>query len=531
MNGKAVDLSRGKLVGGSSAINILALIYPHRSTFDTWETDLGNWEGIQPYFNKALSTQDPTPEAIAGLSIKPIDRTLHGQTGPVQGSYAPFVGEPAKAWIPTFRNLGLEATQDSKTGYVWGAYTSLATIDSQSGQRSHAGVAYHDPAKQRANYHLFTEVMVEKLVLEKGSDGNAIVKGVQHVKDDKTETVAAKKDVLLCAGVFQTPQLLELSGIGNPDILSACGIETVIENRFVGENLQDHPLSGLCFEVNDGIPTTDMIRDPAVTRAAMQMYTESQTGPMASPFGGCAAMLPVMEWTTSEGQQELEKILDEKLYFKSAITGNLPSIDFQYAAHRRSLENANEASVMFALGTIQMHFQHALQKDIFSRIAPENYIVILASLTSPLSPGSTHISSADPRAKPTIDPQYLVHPLDVEVFGRQIRFIQELVKTEPLASVLKRDGAQLPPEYDISTVERAKEHIKNHVISNNHGASSCAMVPKELGGVVDTQLRVYGVKGLRIVDASIMPIIPKGNPRSTVYAVAEKAADLIRSGM
>lgn len=161
-----------------------------------------------------------------------------------------------------------------------------------------------------------------------------------------------------------------------------------------------------------------MIRDPAVTRAAMQMYTESQTGPMASPFGVCPAMLPDMEWTTSEGQQELEKILDEKLYFKSAITGNLPSIDFQYAAHRRSLENPNEASVMFALGTIQMHFQHALQKDIFSRIAPENYIVVLASLTSPLSRGSTHISSADPRVKPTIDPQYLVQPLDVEVFGR-----------------------------------------------------------------------------------------------------------------
>lgn len=208
MNGKAVDLTRGKLVDGSSAINILALIYPHRSTFDAWESDLGNigwgWGGVQPYFNKALSTQDPTPEAVAGLSIKPIDRTLHGQTGPVQASYASFFGEPAKAWIPTFRNLGLESTQDSKTGHVWGAYTSQATIDRRSGQRSHAGVAYHDAAEQRANYHLLTEAMVEKLVLEKGRDGDAVVRGVQYVKDGKMETVAAKKDVLLCAGVFQT---------------------------------------------------------------------------------------------------------------------------------------------------------------------------------------------------------------------------------------------------------------------------------------------------------------------------------------
>lgn len=207
---------------------------------------------------------------------------------------------------------------------------------------------------------------------------------------------------------------------------------------------------------------------------------------------------------------------------------NLPSIGHQYMAHRKSLENNHEASAMFALGTIQMHFQHALQKDIFSLIAQENYIVVLASLTSPLSRGSTHINSADAIAQPTIDPRFLAHPLDVEVFGRQIRFIEEIVKTEPLAGLLKKNGAKLPREYDISAVDKSKEHIRNHVISNNHAAGSCAMMPRELGGVVDTELRVYGVKGLRIVDASIMPMLPKGNPQSSIYAVAEKAADILK---
>ena len=520
-------------MGGSSAINILALIYPHRSTFDAWETHLGNagwgWDGIKSYYTKAISTQDPTPEAMDGLGIKPVDRTLHGDRGAIQASYATYFGEPVKAWIPTFRNLGLESGLDSKTGEGCGAYTSQATIDGKTGQRSHAGIAYHGAAAKRPNYHVITEATVQKLMLNKRGDRKVVVGGVIYTKDGATATVCAKRDVVLCAGVFKTPQLLELSGIGNPDILSQHGIETIVESRFVGENLQDHPLTGLCFEVRDGVATTDMIRDPSVVQAALKMYSETQSGPLASPFGGCAAMLPVREWTTPDGQKALQHMLDENLHVKTAFTENLPSVDKQYEALRKSLESPKEGSAMFALGTIQMHFEQALQKDIFSLCAPENYVVILSALTSPLSRGSTHITSADPLAKPAIDPQYLVHPVDVEVHARQVRFIEDLVKTEPLAGVLKVGGAKLPRDYELGTVDKAKEHVRRHVISNNHSTSSCAMMPKELGGVVDNKLKVYGVEGLRIVDASVMPMIPKGNIQSSVYAVAEKAADLIKA--
>ena len=414
------------------------------------------------------------------------------------------------------------------TGEALGAYTSVSAIDRSKGERSHAGVAYHQPAKSRPNYHVVTEALVEKIVLEKQTNGNVMATGVHYFRDGKTSTASAKREVILSAGVFGSPQLLEVSGIGNPEVLSASGIETIVESRGVGENLQDHALSGLCFEVKDGIPTTDMIRDPEFMKKGLEMYQKDRSGPLSSPFGGCAAFLPVSDWTTDAGKIELAKLADEQLSYID--DSNIPSLKLQYAALRRSLENPYQGNAMAGLGMIQMHFEQASRQGVFALTRPENFIVILAGLMTPFSRGTTHIVSASPREQPRIDPAYHSHPLDVEVHGRQVRFAEKIASTEPLASVIKEGGARLPEGADLSTVEKAKEHIRGHSISFNHGSSTCSMMPKELGGVVDTSLRVYGVKSLRIVDASIMPIIPEGNIQSVVYALAEKAADIIKTG-
>jgi len=526
-----VDLTRGKLLGGSSAINVLALIYPHRSTIDAWEKELGNkgwnFDDLAPYYRKAISTQEPEDAAAKALDTHYLDKKVHDTVGPIQSSFPKFYSPLGEAWGPTFKNLNLTTTADPSSGEGYGAYTSLATIDTKTAERSHSGSAYYEPAASRPNLHLVTDAQVEKIILTKGS-GEPTATGVQYLEDGKSQVVSAAREVLLCAGAFQSPQILELSGVGNPEILSKYGIETLVDLPYVGENMQDHPLSGLCYEVNDGIPTVDMIRDPAVIQACMQMYMTDRNGPLTSGFYS-AAVLPVEEFAASDaGRAELKALLDAKLDYSSAHTKKLPSISKQYAVHRASLENPHEASVFLGMGAIQMHFEQVLQKDIFAISDPGNFMIILAALTSPLSRGSVHIASADPLAKPAIDPQYLAHPLDVEVYARHMRYIPTIAATAPLKDLLKVGGKRLPAKQDLSTVEAAKDHVSRHVISNNHAASTCPMMPKELGGVVDTKLRVYGVKGLRVVDASVMPMIPKGNIQSTVYAVAEKAADLIK---
>ena len=159
-------------------------------------------------------------------------------------------------------------------------------------------------------------------------------------------------------------------------------------------------------------------------------------------------------------------------------------------------------------------------------IPREDYVSLLVSLLHPFSRGSVHINSDQYTAKPTIDPQYLSHPLDAELFGRHVQFLETLAATEPLASFLKPGGRRSVARID--DLAAAQHLIRASAISNWHPTSTCSMMPRDRGGVVDARLVVHGTRNVRVVDASIMPIIPRGNPQSTVYAVAERAADLIK---
>ncbi|KAF3761206.1 glucose-methanol-choline oxidoreductase [Cryphonectria parasitica EP155] len=161
-----------------------------------------------------------------------------------------------------------------------------------------------------------------------------------------------------------------------------------------------------------------------------------------------------------------------------------------------------------------------------------DYMSLGAALMHPLSRSSCHISSSDREVHPIIDPRYLSHPLDLEVFAQHLMAIEVLTKTEPLAGFLKPNGRRAQPGPNgakVDTLNRAKEYIRATTLSDNHPVGTCTMLPREKGGVVDSALKVYGVDKLRIVDSSIMPIIPRANTQTTVYAAAENAADLIKT--
>ncbi|KAK0262849.1 hypothetical protein B0A54_09037 [Friedmanniomyces endolithicus] len=154
-------------------------------------------------------------------------------------------------------------------------------------------------------------------------------------------------------------------------------------------------------------------------------------------------------------------------------------------------------------------------------------LALLSMLSHPLSRGTVHIHSADPFAKPTIDPGYYTHPLDLEVHPRHMQSLEKLAQSEPLASLIKPGGARSPEGYDALTLERSERLVQAHSSTNYHPCGTCGMMPESMGGVVDARLKVYGTRNVRVVDASVMPIIPRGNIITTVYAVAEKAADVI----
>ncbi|MCJ1385955.1 hypothetical protein MMC17_009080 [Xylographa soralifera] len=528
LNGKRVRHGRGKVLGGSSAINVLGLVYPSKASIDAW-AKLGNegwdWAGLEPYYKKFNTYNPPSADTAKSLQTSYVDVSIQGTSGPIHGCFPEFHGPLGGAWVETFKNLGLPNTGDPLSGTSLGGLNSLSTINPKTWERSHAGNGYYAPVADRPNLHVITECVVEKLALERSSTNEISATGVYIAHDGKSELLTAKKEVLLCAGVFQSTQLLELSGIGNPEVLRKHNIDVVVENVHVGENLQDHAMTGLSFEVVDGLPTIDMIRDPQVVQDAMTAYITSRQGPLTSSFHSFATV-PVVEALVEPGHSEVLKLLEK--HFATVQNPNALSEASQFAAIRSILENPNEGSAFMAMGAAQLHFNATTQKDVFAISDPLNYMSFLVALSYPLSRGTVHITSSSVHDLPAVDPNYFSHPLDFEILGRHMQWVPKIASTKPLADFLKPNGSKLPKGADLSTLEAVKEHIRNNVITYNHPCGTCAMMPKELGGVVDNRLKVYGVKGLRVVDASIFPIIPKVNIQSTVYAMAEKAADLIK---
>ncbi|KAL8989551.1 MAG: hypothetical protein Q9177_001587 [Variospora cf. flavescens] len=531
--GKSVSHSRGKVIGGSSAINALALIYPPKSSIDAWER-LGNegwnWDAMAPYYRKFHTFNPPSKETAEALGTAYIDQEIQGNSGPIQSSFPEFHGPLGKAWPQTFKNLDFPLTSDplSSGGQATGGFSYLSTVDPHTWERSHAGSAYYTPIKDRPNLCLLTETQVQKIILEKQSATNVVAKGVSFLDHGgMSRTKMAKREVIVCAGAIHSPQLLELSGIGSAHILRSHGTEVFYNNPYVGENFQDHPMTGMSFEVIDGLPTIDMIRDPQVIQGATEAYQTSRQGPLTAGFHSVAS-LPVVEFLTEEGQAELGKLLDQYVELPfTTPTADHPSLSTQYTILRSLLESPSEGSIIIGMGASQMHFDKSLQKDIYAITEPENYVSFLVALAQPFSRGSVHVKSASISDAPEIDPRYLSHPLDIEILARHMQYIPKIAATEPLASLLKSGGRRLPDGIDLGSLDSAKEHCKRNLITNNHPCGTCAMMPFEDGGVVDSRLRVHGVKGLRVVDASVFPMIPRGNIQSSVYAVAEKASDLI----
>ena len=416
-------------------------------------------------------------------------------------------------------------TGDPLSGESIGGMSNPCTIDPKTKERSHAGSTYYKMAADRPNLRVVTEALVEKIVLEKSNE-RVVASGVNFTpKDGQSFTIRAAREVILSAGVFKSPQLLELSGIGSTELLRSHGIEVVINNPQVGENLQDHGMAGVSFEAADGVRTADAMRDPKVREQVVSMYKESRTGPLAnSTFS--SASTPIVEFLDAKGQKTLDELLDKYLPADGKLA--FPAQKQQYNLLRSVLKSPGEASIHYLMGP----FQHNVLEgpstlQYMNPVTPGNYITILAALSHPFSRGSVHIASADPKEDPIIDPKYLSHPLDREVLARHLQYVETIVETEPLASLLKKEGRRIPAGTSLKELESAKKHAEL-ITSNFHPACTCAMMPEEIGGVVNERLIVHGTSNLRVVDASIFPLEPRGNIQTTVYAVAEKAADLIK---
>lgn len=522
LGGRIIREPQGKALGGSSAINGQAFIAPAQSDIDAW-AKLGNpgwdWAGLAPSYKKSYTLIPPPDQAtLDHLGIDWISDEYRGTSGPIKVSFPGILQNPlCKAWIDAFRGMNKFTTGDPFSGNSIGGYSNTATVDPETKTRSYAGTAYGVPAGQRPNVRILTEAKTEKILFTDTGAGIVKATGVQVLVDGKLETFTPKKEVILAAGVFNTPKLLELSGIGGKKLLEKYGIPVVVDLPAVGENLQDHLMTGISYEVVDGVITGDplMRQEPEALAQAQKLYTEHKAGPFTIGGMQSHAFMPTPDATG---------------LFDMLPGPQRPEDSEFYEIVRSILENPDGSSAGWFMFLAQANLHEGGKSFVGTQLLPENFASLGCAQSHPFSRGATHISSSDIDAVPNIDPRYFSHPADLEIMARHVKALDTVLRpSAQLAPFFKPGGKRNHPDaFNVGDLEGAKKYVLDTATAAYHACGSAAMLPREKGGVVDSKLVVYGTENLRIVDASIFPLIPRGNILSSVYAVAEKAADIIK---
>lgn len=516
------------MLGGCSALNNFLFAAPSKYNVNAW-ADLGNpgwdWSSFSDSLRRTY-TLTKTSEEIQG-------------NGPLEVSF-PEDTEWLRVWKATLANLGYPTSLDSLSGEFYGAYLSAISIDHATKQRSYSGNAYLQRARPRPNLAVYTETHVEKVLFDGSKPTKAT--GVQYSQGGLIKIATARKEVVLSAGAINSPQILELSGIGDAELLKSLGINVIVDNKHVGENLQNHPTVGMCFEVVDqkGFETMDgILRGEAPAFAAVQADYEKQIGFGTKGNLEVAAQLPVPGIETPEGKQEIEKLLSNK-----GLRNDSEKTTEAFAkAHENFVSSVlispTKPSATYL--TIPGFATYAADGTIAGPPpGNEKYYSAIITLAYPLSRGSVHITSASPSpspspSPPSIDPKSLSHPLDVEILARHVHFLQAITATAPLANHIvpggKRNPSAPPSPPSFPDLDAARRYVREWATGSHHFSGTCSMMARELGGVVDHRLRVYGCENLRVCDASIFPISVGASSVASVYALAEHAAEIIRSDL
>ena len=524
------------MLGGSSGINYMTYGRPCAADIDDWSKTLGvqgwSWADLLPYFRRSENLEIDEPN-IKNRNPRdcPIDQKLHGVGGPIHTSMATWQVPFEKALLSALDEIsGIPRPEEPYSGNHLGFYRSLFTTD-RTGKpiRSYSGNGYLVPNAARTNLRVLTGTVARKVISERDSTGTLAATGVELQHEGASYMASAKKEVILCAGAFQSPQLLELSGIGDPLVLKEARIPCVVPNPDVGNNLQEHTMSAVVYELADGVTSLDSIlRDPELLKEHQNLYAEKHTGAMS----GSVSLMGYIPYSSQVSKPELEETI---------ATFSIPSlIDEQSPPQNHSFQTKQQEAIAARMSgpgsaDIQIvgtpaNFDTAKGFSDCTKLmagAPVGYNAcysIVVSNMYPISRGNVHVppSSSSLSDITPIDPGFLSHPADVDVLLAGLDFANRIFRSASLQPQVAR-RLHPPPDLDLANKAEGRSYVRDHVATYHHALGTCA-----LGHVVDERFRVKGIRGLRVVDASVLPMQVSAATMATVYAVAEKAADLIK---
>lgn len=458
-------IPRGKTLGGSSSTNAMAYVRGNKADFDEWAA-LGNegwnYESILPYFKKSETNLD-------------FDDAYHGQDGPLCITRSQQPSPYAEAFIAACEEAGIPRNNDYNGAEQEGAGLLQFTI--KNNRRHSTAAAFLKPVLKRSNLTVKTKTLVKRVIIE---NGQAVGVEVQ-TSYTNSERINCSGEVILTAGAIQSPQLLMLSGVGDPVELKRVGIDVLHALPGVGKNLQDHVWSGVTAKANR--PTGNSLLKPWNMQKAILQHLIFRKGPLGnSP-------------------------LEANAFIKSDPMLNRPDIQFHFVP----------------LGIAPDYSTDIYDLRTYSRT---DGLGILAILIRPESRGYVQLKTANPKDAPVINPNVLSTKRDQDTLLYAVKKSMEVV-TAPSLRQYTEGGIDFPVNSDSD--EALMTHIRKSLETLYHPVGTCKMGMDPMA-VTDASLRVHKIKGLRVADASVMPTIVSGNTNAAVIMIAEKAADLILTG-
>ncbi|WCL55420.1 GMC family oxidoreductase [Gimibacter soli] len=462
LNGRKLFWPRGKVVGGSSAINGMLYVRGHARDYDEW-AQAGctgwTWEKVLPYFLKSEGSDRPAGE-------------YHSTDGPLKTTQRTSTHPLNDAFVEASKQMGLPQTDDFNGPQQEGIGPYDQTI--HDGRRMTVARAYLETAKDRPNLTILSEAQVRRVVF----DGKRAT-GVELSRNGKVETYTAAREVVLAGGAINSPQLLQLSGVGNPDDIKPHGIEVVHALKGVGKNMQDH----LDINVNAHL------KDPI----SMMRYQKPVAG-----------LIEMAKWFLHKPGALSDCVTPVGAFLKTDKALERPDIQFH---------------IMLAMADVP----HGFEKP------HEHGMGIHMCQLRPHSRGTIGLQSADPLAPAKIDPGYLSEAEDLRVMREGVKLVRRMYRQPALAAFISREK---DPWHGIDIDDDAgtEAAIRDLAETIYHPVGTCAMGPTDNAtSVVDPDLKVVGLAGVRVADASVMPRLIGGNTNAPTIMIAERCADIIKA--
>ena len=456
LNGRSVFQPRGKVLGGSSSINGLLYVRGQHEDYDRWrqQGNLGwGYDDVLPYFKKA---EDQTRGGD----------DFHGIDGPLPVSDLRYADPLSAAFVDAAAEVGVPRNPDFNGATQEGAGFFQTTT--RGGRRASTAVAYLRPAKARRNLHVETSALAERILFE----GRRAV-AVAYRCAGLPRTARARKEILVSGGAFNSPQLLQLSGVGPAELLRQHGIEVVLDAPGVGNDLQDHMQVRVVMRCSQAITLNDIVNNPFRKVMTGLRYAAFRTGPLTIAAGTSGA------------------------FFKT--------------------------DPRLATPDVQIHFLPFSTDKMGEKLHPFSGFTASVCQLRPESRGSLRIKSADPTMPPEIRINYLASEVDRTTNVEGLKIVRKILHAPALAPYVIEE---IDPGSKITSDEALLAYCRARGTTIYHPTSTCRMGSDPLA-VVDQRLRVRGVDGLRVIDASVMPDLVSGNTNAPVIMIAEKASELI----